>query len=395
MMPLLKRRCNVNLADLTPVMGRMPVICEAAATSGIWILFHLSLVDNFAGHGVTGGVWSGKRMSVQLPIRRRSSSFGATGWRDNTALRILDPPSPRLRRDSLLCAARGPYTFLRNEPTVFCNIFRCNNHHTRKLYRKMREEFGGFVLENEPTGRGNLRADGGLCHEIGLVSGETKPPDADAMGYAVADREQHDRPMEEDVNTRQHPNLEGHAPSWPHWQTDATERVPPFGKSGEWRMSRMLAICGRAANLTADFHAPDDSPRFQCSAVWFDIGDPAVGGHSHCFCRFARGPHDGTVGQQFPQLPHAHADGDGCEFLRDHGGRGDDGNHLGRHRPVRGFHLCAGGDDDGDGVAVVAILQPVCDRVGSFDVVPGDRSALRTGQWSSDYGCIRSSSRWG
>jgi hypothetical protein len=35
----------------------------------------------------------------------------------------------------------------------------------------------------------------------------------------------------------------------------------------------------------------------------------------------------------------------------------------------------------------VAILQPVCDRVGSFDVVPGDRS--------SDYGCIRSSSRWG
>ena len=68
-----------------------------------------------------------------------------------------------LRRDSLLCAGplredasktkrRGLYTFLRNEPTVFHRNLLCNLHCMSDLWLKFIREFGGFVLENEPTG---------------------------------------------------------------------------------------------------------------------------------------------------------------------------------------------------------------------------------------------------
>jgi len=45
----------------------------------------------------------------------------------------------------------------------------------------------------------------------------------------------------------------------------------------------MLAIWVLPANLAADFHAPDDSPRFPCPQSGLIIGDPAVGGHLTIF----------------------------------------------------------------------------------------------------------------
>src|SRR5436190_948711 len=47
--------------------------------------------------------------------------------------------------------------FLRNEPTVLARFFRCKCLYTEQLRRKVPREIGGFVLENEPTGRGVLR----------------------------------------------------------------------------------------------------------------------------------------------------------------------------------------------------------------------------------------------
>src|SRR6266850_4294489 len=88
-------------------------------------------------------------------------------------------------------------------------------------------------------------------------------------------------------------------------KTVAQERNPPNGAAGT-----MLAICGATANLAGIRHAPDDPPSFQCPAVRPDSGNPAVGGDSDDFCRLARGPDDGPVGQQLPQLLHADADGD-------------------------------------------------------------------------------------
>src|ERR1017187_10253628 len=46
--------------------------------------------------------------------------------------------------------------FLRNEPTVFCSYFGCNLYGMSNLWRNVTENFGGFVLENEPTGEGYL-----------------------------------------------------------------------------------------------------------------------------------------------------------------------------------------------------------------------------------------------
>jgi hypothetical protein len=57
------------------------------------------------------------------------------------------PPTLGLRRDT-----RGLYTFLRNEPTVFHRNLLCNLHCMSDLWLKFIREFGGFVLENEPTG---------------------------------------------------------------------------------------------------------------------------------------------------------------------------------------------------------------------------------------------------
>jgi len=57
-----------------------------------------------------------------------------------------------------LCPFTGekdpPYTFLRNEPTVFYRNLLCNPLWIWGLWLKFVREFGGFVLENEPTGEG-------------------------------------------------------------------------------------------------------------------------------------------------------------------------------------------------------------------------------------------------
>jgi hypothetical protein len=67
----------------------------------------------------------------------------------------------RLRRAVRLRSVRlgyrgrgGLYMFLRNEPTVFWFDFRCNGLCTRNLRRNIAEQIGGFVFQNEPTGRG-------------------------------------------------------------------------------------------------------------------------------------------------------------------------------------------------------------------------------------------------
>ena len=46
------------------------------------------------------------------------------------------------------------HVFLRNEPTVFHRNVLCNLHCVRGLWLRFIREFGGFVLENEPTGGG-------------------------------------------------------------------------------------------------------------------------------------------------------------------------------------------------------------------------------------------------
>ena len=59
--------------------------------------------------------------------------------------------------------------------------------------------------------------------------------------------------------------------------------------------------------------------------------------------RLARRRRDRQHGQQLPQLAHADPDRDRRQLLRDHGGRRDDRDHLGRHRPVGRVGLRAGG----------------------------------------------------
>jgi hypothetical protein len=71
--------------------------------------------------------------------------------------------APRLHEEDRR-AGRPPYyqrgeqipkhVFLRNEPTVFHRSLLCNLHYMRDLWLKLIGEFGGFVLENEPTGEG-------------------------------------------------------------------------------------------------------------------------------------------------------------------------------------------------------------------------------------------------
>jgi hypothetical protein len=65
----------------------------------------------------------------------------------------------------------GPYTFLRNEPTVFAAEMLYIIHATRYLCRLQRVFAGGFVLENEPTGR---VFSGVFGRKVGVFS-RTKP----------------------------------------------------------------------------------------------------------------------------------------------------------------------------------------------------------------------------
>ncbi len=67
------------------------------------------------------------------------------------------------------------------------------------------------------------------------------------------------------------------------------------------------------------------------------------------------------VGQQLPQLLHADPDRHRRQLLRDHGGRRDDGDHLGRHRPLGRIDLRAGRRGDGDG-APRAAARPAARR---------------------------------
>jgi hypothetical protein len=79
------------------------------------------------------------------------------------AARPYQGPSPRLWR-AFWGAKDPPYTFLRNEPTDFSNDFLRITSIVKNLCRLQSRFAGGFVLENEPTGRVFLR---GLYRKVG------------------------------------------------------------------------------------------------------------------------------------------------------------------------------------------------------------------------------------
>jgi len=63
---------------------------------------------------------------------------------------------------------RKKYAILPNEPTVFCSDFGCNVHDMSNLRRNVTKNFGGFVLENEPTRRVVAADDSGVSSDSAL-----------------------------------------------------------------------------------------------------------------------------------------------------------------------------------------------------------------------------------
>jgi hypothetical protein len=61
----------------------------------------------------------------------------------------------------------GLYMFLRNEPTVFRSDFGYNLYGMSNLQTNVTENFGGFVFQNEPTGRVFLGGREGKWTQIG------------------------------------------------------------------------------------------------------------------------------------------------------------------------------------------------------------------------------------
>jgi hypothetical protein len=130
----------------------------------------VSLVDNFTRQGGGGCVWSGKRMSVELPIRRRSSSFSATGWRK---------PGSRERNNP---SGERNVPFYQTNPPIF-EGFSVARFTAQIIYgeKRVKNSVGSFSKTNPPGGV-LLRAGGGF---LVSSSAETKPPDDHAMGCEV------------------------------------------------------------------------------------------------------------------------------------------------------------------------------------------------------------------
>src|ERR1017187_3546688 len=87
------------------------------------------------------------------------SGRSATAWGDNLTKDMAIPTRqasrPTIRREHGDATDRRiKHAILPNEPTVLRLDLRCNGLCTRSLRRRIVENIGGFVLENEPTGRG-------------------------------------------------------------------------------------------------------------------------------------------------------------------------------------------------------------------------------------------------
>ena len=93
----------------------------------------------------------------------------------------------------------GPYMFLRNEPTVLADDFLCITSIVSYLCRLQGRFAGGFVLENEPTGRVFL---GRFDRKVGSVAAndsgvssnsawKTNPPEVCFWGVSVRNAHAH------------------------------------------------------------------------------------------------------------------------------------------------------------------------------------------------------------
>src|ERR1035441_3048030 len=90
-------------------------------------------------------VWPLSEEQLTPAVPRRAISFAVA-----TRRRPGSPPPPRLRRDSQLYAARGLYTFLRNEPISFSSTFHCIILIYKDLCRLQRRLQMGSFWKNEP-----------------------------------------------------------------------------------------------------------------------------------------------------------------------------------------------------------------------------------------------------
>jgi hypothetical protein len=88
------------------------------------------------------------------------------------------------------------HAILRNEPTVFCSDFGCNVHYMSNLRGNVTKNFGGFVFQNEPTGRVFLGGREGKWTQIGcenaLRGGSSDPISAEPRSPCAATGEDHD-----------------------------------------------------------------------------------------------------------------------------------------------------------------------------------------------------------
>ena len=101
--------------------------------------------------------------------------------------------------------------------------------------------------------------------------------------------------------------------------------------------------------------------------------------------------HHRTAGEQFPQRPHAHPDGDGCQRVCDHGRWGDDRDHLRGHRPVGGCDLRPLGSRDGARAPVRGVAAADGDRDARPRDLPRRQPAVRPRQWSDGHRARRAS----
>ena len=83
--------------------------------------------------------------SPSLQVRKASARTALTERGYSGAIRL---------RPSYGATREGPYTFLRNEPTVLADEILCIMRVLNYLCRLQKVFAGGFVFQNEPTGRG-------------------------------------------------------------------------------------------------------------------------------------------------------------------------------------------------------------------------------------------------
>ena len=106
--------------------------------------------------------------SGRLRAERRQSAVATGGrtaeGRGTDAQQRVPTKAPRPSCGGRFGAKDPPYMFLRNEPTDFSNDFLRITSIVKNLCRLQSRFAGGFVLENEPTGRVFLR---GLYRKVG------------------------------------------------------------------------------------------------------------------------------------------------------------------------------------------------------------------------------------